>query len=158
MNQDKYNSAYHPWTDDHFTICRVEKPVPETSQDFITLVESAPSDFFERMKSQESYEGIGYSHEGFALFKFVVDLRSQPCVIVSSSKSRDSFSVLAFTLSSTGKRGLMKIEDLQSKHLQFRMKPFKSDMYYPQAFRHEISIPDEAFPSLWKDLEDNDML
>ena len=37
-------------------------------------------------------------------------------------------------------------------HFAFRMRerPYTSDMFLPNAFRHEIHIPDEMFPQAWR--------
>ena len=36
--------------------------------------------------------------------------------------------------------------------VSFRPRQFKGDSMNPLAFRHDIGIPDEAFPEHWKDL------
>jgi hypothetical protein len=40
--------------------------------------------------------------------------------------------------------------DVPSGAFLFVDKPYKSDMHLPNAFRHEIMIPDEIFPEKWK--------
>jgi hypothetical protein len=43
-----------------------------------------------------------------------------------------------------------KLENVPRDAFVFVDKPYKSDMHLPNAFRHEIMIPDEIFPEKWK--------
>jgi hypothetical protein len=155
MNLDKFNQAYHEWSDDHFVACTVEASIFEDVTNYIFLTETAPTDFFDAMNLQltESYEGIGHDHEGFALARFMRDQPYQPCLILSASRPSNEFSVLRLSLLSQRQRGLLKVEKLPAKGLRFLERPLKSDIFHPKAFRHEILIPDESFPALWRDLE-----
>jgi hypothetical protein len=47
------------------------------------------------------------------------------------------------------------LQDAPRDAFVFVDKPYKSDMHLPNAFRHEIMIPDEIFPDKWKNAAKN---
>jgi hypothetical protein len=105
---------------------------------------------------------INFHDEAFGLPKDKFQRNAKPCKILANhGKDANTFDVVYFLdnyeLSerhkATGARVVIQLKDLDAQYVQFLSRPGKSDMHSPSAFRHEIAIPDEAFPSLWKDLE-----
>jgi hypothetical protein len=166
MNDDKFNAVFHAWSDDYVTICRVNlnEETIEKEGDFIFLTKEIPKSFDAviDMRVKQSYEGITYEHEGFKLPTF--DRQSRACKIIGTNREKKEFDVLYFIdprhIPKQGlqvvkdARILLKVKNLQSSSIKFQNRPLKSDLHYERAFRHEISIPDESFPDLWKDMED----
>lgn len=163
MNNDKFNTAYHAWSDDHITTCRPgggNLNLGDPAIEYIFLTKTIPKEFSLAVDPQikQEYEGITYNNEGFKIA--VSD--SRPCKIVQGRKNSDEFDVIFFFDSRHLPRDKVKAQDahvlipyknLEAKYVRFQSRPFKSDMLAPTAFRHEIAIPDERFPPLWKDLE-----
>ena len=42
------------------------------------------------------------------------------------------------------------IKDVPQYGIQFVNKPYSSDVFLPNAFRHEMGIPDDMMPDAWK--------
>ncbi|KAL7574255.1 hypothetical protein ACA910_012510 [Epithemia clementina (nom. ined.)] len=45
--------------------------------------------------------------------------------------------------------------DLPDIAFRFREKPYTSDMFLENAFRHDIGVPDEIFPDAWRNVRSN---
>jgi len=50
----------------------------------------------------------------------------------------------------TPKPKYVKLTDIPRMAIRFTDRPYTSDMFLKQAFRHHIGIPDEIFPDAWK--------
>lgn len=48
------------------------------------------------------------------------------------------------------------VTDVPQYGIQFVNKPYTSDLFLPNAFRHEIGIPDSMMPASWKNLVNDD--
>mmetsp|Transcript_28209 Transcript_28209/g.65302 ORF Transcript_28209/g.65302 Transcript_28209/m.65302 type:complete len:308 (+) Transcript_28209:537-1460(+) len=156
MNSYKFEAAFHEWSEDHFTVCNLQEKggwmhIVQNTND--THVESSYPIVL------EPFEGrINRDHVGFRYSKpFSVLQLWHPCVILQSFPETRTFEVVYFHVEwdyVTRREILLlkKAESIPENALQFRNKPFRSDMFWPGAFRHAIEIPDEIFPSHWKDL------
>ena len=160
MNEDKFNTSYHEWSEHHIPTCKVKPSKAMEKGEFIFLTKDIPASFDLAVDPQvkQSYEGILYDDEGFGLPYF----DNTPCKIVKISKDTGEFDVVFFFDPSIVPKEMLKVKDshilvrlnnLPAEFIVFRNLPFKSDMLAPNIFRHEIAIPDESFPPLWKDLE-----
>ena len=49
------------------------------------------------------------------------------------------------------RRYVVDVSGIPMNAIQYRNKPFTSDMYAPEAFRHWIGIPKDIMPPLWTD-------
>ena len=43
-----------------------------------------------------------------------------------------------------------KLVDVPRHAFQYRDRPYTTDMFLRNAFRHDIRIPDHLFPEVWK--------
>jgi hypothetical protein len=68
-------------------------------------------------------------------------------------KSEDGATMYNYTVSN-GKA--KTITDVPQSHIKYANKPYSSDMFEKQAFRHYIGIPDEMMPDAWRNLEDEE--
>ncbi len=162
MNDDKFNVAYHMWSDSHVSTCHYNQTLIEEYGEIHYIVQEMPSDFGQAIVDQSiqlEYEGIDFYHEGFHLPRFVVESiwhSGVACTILSSSIDSDSFDVVYLmgdTDDLVGAKATWRLREVPSSYVMFFHRPFQSDMMRPGAFRHEIAFPDDKFPSLWKDLE-----
>ena len=48
------------------------------------------------------------------------------------------------------KEKYLKLTDIPRMAIRFTDRPYTSDMFLKEAFRHSISIPDDMFPEVWK--------
>ena len=162
MNIDKFNKAYHEWSENHYTACQItQSEVQKHGSEFVFLVKEkldpAADDSI-----KESYKGITYDDEGFKITPHQhLHLQYFPCKIMASRYYREEFDVLALvnprfvpvkSLKVKHSKVLIKLNNLPPKDVIFVPRPLKGDMNDPKAFRHEIELPDEVFPDLWKDL------
>lgn len=101
------------------------------------------------------FRDINYNHEGFSLAKTKSDWAI--CVILRTEDG--AFDVLGCFIRDRKKndgqdegeeRLLKRMRTLPPDSLQYINNPCKSDMHWKGAFRHEIHIPDDVFPDLWK--------
>ena len=159
MNFYKFNKLFHEWTDDHISYCVYSKEeIDPANIETITLqsnewVASFSSGVTSTRKRSE--EGVTYDHEGFKVRPILLNNDSGfPCKILSSNKEEETFNVMLFQKkqSENVEHVLVKITNMPEKFLVFRPRLFKGDTTSKDAFRHEIEIPDENFPELWKDL------
>jgi len=44
------------------------------------------------------------------------------------------------------------VTDVPAAAIRLADEPYTTDQHLPNAFRHEIHIPDDVFPEAWKDL------
>jgi hypothetical protein len=54
-----------------------------------------------------------------------------------------------------GDKGPKKVTDLPREVFRFVDRPYTSDMFMDNAFRHDIRIPDEMFPCAWRNLRND---
>lgn len=47
------------------------------------------------------------------------------------------------------------LTNLPASAIRFRERPYTSDMFLKNAFRHEIGIPNEMFPDSWRNVEND---
>jgi hypothetical protein len=57
------------------------------------------------------------------------------------------------TTNTNNNRAHQLVKDVPREAFQFVNRPYTSDMLLPNAFRHDIRIPDEIFPERWKNLK-----
>jgi hypothetical protein len=156
MNYDKSNKRFHTWSEDHFTVCHQEgRIMTEDALIMLTpdffLIDGYDKEFI------SSFSGVSYDDEGFRYANDQNEGRI-PCRILREDPQEGTFDVLYFTDEMSTDRNLNETRFLRrQKHLPSRLldfvnKPYKSDMFWKGAFRHEIKIPDSIFPKLWKDL------
>ena len=163
MNGDKFNESYHSWSEDHFTICkRTSMPRADDSLIFIvprmndtdTNEEIANVDS-DGVEFRLSFRGVEFDHSGFDLAS--IHGEWYPCQILQAKKQDDVFDVVFFTYeeSTVGDDAnvLRRNQSLAADDIKYLNKPYRSDMHWDRAFRHEIRIPDEIFPPLWRDLD-----
>ena len=141
MNDDKFNREYHYWTDDHFMLCK------DDHTQWRKVTDIAPGDdLFDLHLSDD--------HEGFKLDR--APSSWHPCLILDSFPDHQTFDVVSFSKSQAavdhGSPLLRRNHNLGADHVEFKNKPFKSDMFWQGAFRHAIKIPDDVFPLQWRDL------
>jgi hypothetical protein len=166
MNDNKFNRGYHEWSETHFSACTLNQTQLSEDPDFFyvskTVLDGVEDAIDSRVK--QSIEGVEYDHEGFAIPGHVnSETKSShfPCKILESWEAEGHFDVLYLfhpnSFPSPQQREdvlvVLKFAKLPAEFVQFHVKPFKSDMHSPDAFRHDIAISDEHFPALWKDLE-----
>lgn len=162
MNRDKFNESYHAWSDDHLAYCTFhqdDKLDPSEIHSKLLTHDNQFTNFASAVETEhyESYQGISPEHEGFQISSFRKSSgeRVYPCQIVNSSKASNTFEVLMFhDAKKESENSILKVEHIHNfsaDWLAFRPKPFHGDTTMPYGFRHEIAIPDESFPELWKD-------
>jgi hypothetical protein len=83
------------------------------------------------------------------------DRERYPCEIVSRSDDDATYTVVITLKESSD--GIAEpvtsmVEDVPRAALSFVDKRYSSDFSIRTAFRHEINIPDDIFPEMWKDL------
>ena len=162
MNDDKFNETYHDWSDDHFTAC-LSSNMPPTDDSIIFLIPYNIEEPLEKERNVDSdgkneyvksFRGVEYGHEGFDLAYMADDW--VPCLILRADSEDEEFDVVYFTYETSAivKEAdvLRRMRALPSHSIKFLNKPFKSDSHWNGAFRHEIAIPNDIFPELWKDL------
>lgn len=154
MNFAKFDTAFHQWSDDHFSVCS------KTNLDleWIHLVkvdDFIPSETDETVLT--SFHGIEFDHRGFDYSLDMVD--RFPCMIIDADPFLETFEVAYFKVSLISRiselptaRILQIHRELPARDLMFINRPFRSDMHWSGAFRHPIKIPDEVFPEHWRDL------
>lgn len=159
MNNDKFNATYHTWGEDHFTVC-VREYFPTNDESAIRLMPEdyeTDTDFDDVETHVGSFREVTYNDEGFNLTPF--SGRRIPCKILRADPEDGMFDVVYFTKDESTDRALLdarylrRMRTLPAESIEFINKPYKSDMFWSGAFRHEIKIPDEIFPPLWKDLK-----
>lgn len=81
-----------------------------------------------------------------------------PCDIVRREPDDDGNYMYTVVLFSEGERGshelVSKIKDVPREAMQYYDRPYTSDFFLENAFRHHIGIPDEIFPKAWMNLAD----
>lgn len=159
MNKDKFNTDYHKWTIDHAPYCTYKEK--GSYQKKVRIILLSHADQFQSFKSAvesnhvNSYLGITEEHEGFKLEPLYTagGDRVFACKILESNKEAGAFEVILFERQKAENIvRLFHIQDFPSDSIKFRPRPFKGDMAAQGAFRHEIAIPDDSFPEIWKDL------
>lgn len=160
MNEDKHNPLYHSWSDVHLTACAYNGYHPwEDGGNVVHLSNWSKDD-----DGIHEHLGFTFNDEGFNYPK--LPSSPIPCKVLQSHPDSDTFDVLYFFLKSqvptnhqTEKhrqngdfRTIVQFDGLPAQGLFFLNKPLTGDQHDPHAFRHEIHIPDSAFPPLWKDM------
>jgi hypothetical protein len=76
----------------------------------------------------------------------------EPCLVIKEENSgRYTVRVLS---GKTEERRPDFLTNYPRESIRYFMKPYKSDLHLPNAFRHHIEISDEMFPEKWKDLKE----
>jgi hypothetical protein len=158
MNDAKFNSDFHTWSEDHFTVCKVRD---DEAGEFVHIVKD---DDIVPPGSQHtattSFRGIvGWNHPGFEYSLGGDDGFRFPCIILDADEKEKTFKVVIFRFAMKSKmselpkaRVLQLNNNVPANEVDFINRPFRSDMHWEGAFRHPIKIPDEVFPQQWKDL------
>jgi len=155
MNLDKFNSSFHDWSTDHFTVCQERSELEGNINQWIYLAKKSTNASIngELLVIDNSFKGIQWDDEGFSLIQ---ETGRIPCKIISSSPEADEFDVVFFRPSTTHLEGIVEAQRLQlyigfpANAIDFIHKPFRSDMHRPGTFRHPIAIPDNIFPAHWR--------
>lgn len=155
MNDAKFDTAHHKWSDDHFTVCRKNSGEQVEWIHLIQEGDVVPVNTHETIMT--SFHEIEFDHKGFDYSRKKSD--RLPCVIIGSDAEERTFDVAYFDTSLTSRipelhsaRVLQIRRGLPASELEFINRPFRSDMHWKGAFRHAIKIPDEIFPLQWRDL------
>ena len=167
MNHDKHNEMYHRWSDVHLTTCATNKTMPWDGGELVFLVGniSEAKNVLSDPQIQEEFLGFNNQDDGFGFRHLSLSLPNTPCKIVDSDKVRNTFDVVFFIQPDQipdryrngnvpDARALVRYDGLAADGVRFLNKPLKADWHDPKAFRHEIHIPGDVFPPLWKDLID----
>ena len=156
MNYDKFNEAYHEWSDDHFIQCAIAAQDVLDGEQIYLIKENRP---FSELNVLNSYQGIGPDDYGFKLAKIHTNGGMRPCKILKSDAARNVFDVVYYLKEGDienpahpGSSILVTRKDVPAAAIRFLNKPFTSDLFSPTSFRHYIGIPDEIMPPLWKDV------
>mmetsp|Transcript_30846 Transcript_30846/g.46001 ORF Transcript_30846/g.46001 Transcript_30846/m.46001 type:complete len:174 (+) Transcript_30846:3239-3760(+) len=172
MNDDKFNPNFHNWSEKHFTVC-ASYSIERSENQIIILADKSLTDIsIDRLESELSeaelssssdtvisfsFRDIEYDHEGFSLVHRGREW--YPCYIVNAQREDNIFDVVVFTAEEGATESLVgsssvlrRVRTLSPHEIKFIHKPYTSDMFWKGAFRHEIRIPDNIFPQLWKDL------
>eukprot|EP00560_Eucampia_antarctica_P004260 CAMPEP_0197838076 /NCGR_PEP_ID=MMETSP1437-20131217/34196_1 /TAXON_ID=49252 ORGANISM="Eucampia antarctica, Strain CCMP1452" /NCGR_SAMPLE_ID=MMETSP1437 /ASSEMBLY_ACC=CAM_ASM_001096 /LENGTH=655 /DNA_ID=CAMNT_0043445605 /DNA_START=42 /DNA_END=2006 /DNA_ORIENTATION=- len=154
MNDDKFNDRYHSWSDDHFTVChKTSMQMDDDSLIFLMPKDSDKTMYEHYGNTFTNFRHVEFDDEGFDL-AFVAS-NWGPCKILRGDESDGIFDVVYFTIETAadvnkkGSNTLRRTRTLPASHIWFRNKPYRSDMHWEYAFRHEIKIPDSIFPSHW---------
>lgn len=159
MNLDKFNTKFHNWSKDHFTVCREWRSSEKSDSKWIYLADKSSKVLVNGMEFEieTSFKGINWNDEGFLLIQ---DLTERiPCKILSASANGNELDVVYFRRSISTFKGLEKVQRLELRsrippsEVEFINKPFTSDMHLPRAFRHPIKIPDNIFPPHWNQVK-----
>jgi hypothetical protein len=155
MNEAKFVTDFHEWSEDHFSVCRISE---SRSSELIHLIEESEGSIGETNGNvMTSFRGITYDHKGF---QYAIKRKSRiPCIIIGFDANQMTFDVASFQSSMTSTipefpnaRILQIAKSIPESEVEFLNRPFRSDMHWKGAFRHPINIPDEIFPKQWKDL------
>lgn len=149
MNGDRFNPSYHNWTDEHFTVCHLDYMVANETILLIREDSSPPKDLARFGTALNSFQDISWEDVGFTLAQ-IHSIVFRPCRILGYKEGLD-FDVVYFAIDGD-QRILRRNRSLPPVAIEFVHKPYQSDMYWSGAFRHSIGIPDDIFPSLWKDM------
>ena len=154
MNEAKFDTTYHTWSDDHFTVCHTRSGDLE----WIHLIkddEMVPLDINETAVT--SFHGVEFDHPGFQYSEG--KKRRLPCILIGSDREEQTFHVALFQIllesriPELPKARILQIRrDVPASEVEFINRPFRSDMHWKGAFRHPVKIPDEVFPLLWRDI------
>lgn len=146
MNQDKANQQYHAWSEDHLSYCTMPKG-PQNNKNTKRVA----------LNRGDSYVGVSWNHDGFQLESYQDNSGVQvfPCLVIGFDTTNSTFEVALFDKRSSNDSisVLRHCKHFSGGGLSFRPRQFKGDTMNPLAFRHEIGIPEDAFPEHWKDLE-----
>lgn len=143
------------------SLCFFNHTLLQSEGEIVYLSQEVPSDFTKAIDPRRkfSYEGIKSDHEGFD------DLPSYGirqgnfigCKIMESASDENTFDVVYFvgkTKEAPNDRMIVRVKSIPDTYIRYQVRPFQSDIVVPGTFRHEIGIPDDQFPPLWKDLQD----
>jgi SET domain len=77
-------------------------------------------------------------------------------IVVRSPSTTTTMAMDGSKMTNTNKKNpgqYQLVKDVPREAFQFVNRPYTSDMLLPNAFRHDIRIPDEIFPERWKNLK-----
>jgi hypothetical protein len=161
MNEDRHNPKYHQWSDVHLSACKANDTVPWITGTLVFLTDFSDA-LHDDPSIKQEYLGFKADDDGFN-YSYLSHLNPRPCKILKTDKEKDTAEVVYFlqphqipekyrNQKVPDARAVVHYEGLASKDYRFINKPLKADWHDPNAFRHEIHIPDEHFPLLWRDL------
>lgn len=146
------------------TTCKMNQTLLESEGDKFLIDKDIPVDFNQAIdpRRRVKYEGISFDHEGFDLPTYQWSEERQdrrfaerPCIIVGANREDQTFDVIfliGVQRDTGGLKQVVRLKSLPDSQLRYHVRPFKTDIIVPDSFRHDIAIPDEHFPPLWKDL------
>ena len=163
MNEDKHNKAFHQFSNVHLTACN--RTIPDLwNGEVALLAQPGTIDSTSDYHVREEFYGITSDDEGFH-YPDLPHFQVTTCQVVDSHPEKDTFDVIYFfdprrvynrnyyhLLTPNVKGVAVLYKDLPASQIHYFNKPLTNDWHYPSAFRHEIHIPDDEFPTLWKDL------
>ena len=74
------------------------------------------------------------------------------CEILRYKETNGTFYYTIATQEKKEHEKAVLIKDLPREAFVFEDRPYTSDLFLPNAFRHDIRIPDDLFPAAWKNL------
>jgi len=161
MNRDRHNKKYHSWSDVHLSACQVNSTHPWEEGEVVYLTNSSESKY-DDPDIKYDFLGFTYQDDGFD-YPYLALLNPRPCKVLESYSGDDTLDVVIFfqpfqvpldyqNPEVPDARVIVRYNGLPGQDFRFINKPLKADWHDPNAFRHEIHIPDESFPKLWRDL------
>ncbi|KAL3941809.1 MAG: hypothetical protein SGBAC_003889 [Bacillariaceae sp.] len=78
------------------------------------------------------------------------DSNKMTCEIMSAKKGYKRTTYTAVLGKRKGDEDMMLLENLPREAFEFQDRPHTEDLFLPNAFRHDIRIPDDIFPEAWK--------
>jgi hypothetical protein len=93
-------------------------------------------------------------HKG-ELEKFIANLEGQlyPCDILRHREKNGKIFYTVALYDEEDDENIYKIEDIPREGIKFIDRPYTTDMFLENAFRHDIRIPNEIFPKQWLNLK-----
>jgi len=102
-------------------------------------------DYRHEMGPYRDTEGMGHKNVYFG----TGDSNKMTCEILSAKTGYRSTTYSAVLEKKKGKE-IILLENLPRRAFEFQDRPHTEDLFLPNAFRHDIRIPDDIFPDSWK--------
>lgn len=144
QNADRYISAYQMNEDERLLTVfeQLHYPYPSNVNLYCDV------NFFSRI------DWVALENEGKVIFT-TSNEKFLPCEVLRYREIKSSLRYTAVvTRSATDgePERFEKLTDAPREAFLFRDRPYSSDMFQPNAFRHPMMIPDEMFPEMWMNL------
>lgn len=101
---------------------------------------------------EDTPEAFNWEH-GNNLMRYMDNAR--PCDIIERDEASNSLYTAKVKLSEEDESLSVLVRHIPRYAIEFVNRPYSSHQYFKGAFRHEIEIPDDIFPSAWLDLADD---